>query len=235
MTITIISKHLPSIFNVSSRKYWDEWLEVCHVVESARYHYDRTCFISENPLQMPKDFVSGLDIKGDECNRYYRFMALWIEIEAFYKSSKQFLDLCWCFLGRKLNNGADKISFLSEAIYDMKRNVKKSEERDKVNNHPFFNLLKTAWNNWGNEVAKCRNFVEHHHPLGGLGQSYAVFLNNGKEIIEICLPDNFPEYADEKSKKKLTYKKQIKAKSQMKDILIRMDNLTTELIELNII
>ncbi len=235
MTITVISKHLYSIFNHSSRKNWNDWLEICHVVESARYHYDRTCFIAENALQMPLDFEPGLEISRDEGDRYYRFMAIWIEIEAFYKSSKQFLDLCWCLFGNKFTNGAEKISFLNEAMHNMKRKVKSSIERDRIKIHPYFTALEDAWKKWGHEVAACRNFVEHHHPLGGQGQSYAVSLTNDKEIIDIFLPDKFPEYTEDKSKTRLTYKKQIKARAKMEEVIMQINDLISKLIGIKIV
>jgi len=208
MFISTLSKHLSAVITYAQTPLGDCFLEVVHLVESARYHLNNLDRLMSGEGNAPQGFQAGVDFKGEVLDSYWRVMASLIEFEAFLASGKRSLDRAWCCVGELLGEETAKIRTLGRAVYNLTRNVKDKTVLEVLEQCTYFNILKNAWCEWGGELADLRNYVEHQAPLGGRFFGYTQQTQKG-EIIKIFVPDEIPSSKADVPKRDLTFNKQI--------------------------
>lgn len=232
MTITVVSKHLPVIWRHvgrPGRPAGDSLLELLHLVESARYHLHRFEVLTRGEDEAPSNFESGIDAYGEELNHYWRFMAAWIELESFLFSSKQFLDRAWRCLGERVGCGAENIATLPKAINNLTTKVKDKEVVNLIRQRPYFVTLVEAWNEWGQELAGIRNYVEHHASFGGLALAHGATIARGEHITHLYLPDESPQWMENPPKRTFTFEKRRSALEYLRNRINDIDSLVAKL------
>lgn len=199
-------------------------LEVVHLVESARYHlFNLERLTSGNESSSPA-FKSGVDFAGEELDAHWRTMASWIEFEAFLSAGKRCLDRAWCCLGELLGPETSEIRTLGGAIYNLNKKVNDERIKEFINRLPYFSHLKTAWAEWGRELADLRNYVEHQAPLGGRSFGFSQETEKGT-VIRIFIPDEIPARKEKLPKRALTFSKQLTANDYGNNAMVRLDQL----------
>ena len=156
-------------------------------------------------------------------------MASWIEFEAFLSAAKRCLDRAWCCLGECLGDEASEIRTLGGSIYNLSKKVKNDEVKKFIIRLPYFSHLQTAWNEWGQELADLRNYVEHQAPLGGRSFGFIQNTVHG-EGIRIFIPDEIPRHQENVQKRTLAFSKQLSANVYAQDTMKRLDDLIAALL-----
>lgn len=192
--ITVISKHLHLIQNGLVPR--ELVLRNIHYIELIRYKKDRIGHLSANQIDMPADFNPGIEIGRVEAVHYYRFMAIWFEIETLVKSGRSFLDHFWRTVActspdiQEIKEVCNQ-KYLSQALNVLRQT-----------NHPIkqtvlYQLIDNIWQAWARYLINFRNYLEYTEPLGGmLSQTIGRLVQSGSHI-EIELPDQFPGHKDD--------------------------------------
>lgn len=204
-------------------------LEVVHLVESARYHLFNLERLTSGNGSAPPAFESGVDFTGAELDAHWRTMASWIEFEAFLSAGKRCLDRAWCCLGELLGPETSEIRTLGGVMYNLNKKVKDESIKEFINRLPYFSNLKTAWMEWGQELADLRNYVEHQSPLGGRSFGFSQKTDTGT-IIRIFIPDEIPAGKEKVPKRTLTFSKQLTANDYGRSAMVRLDQLVHALL-----
>jgi hypothetical protein len=233
MTITVMSRHLPAIWRHVGHPAGDSLLELLHLVESVRYHVDRLQSLTHGEGKAPSHFQPGIDVRGDELNEHWRFMAAWIELESIFLRGKQFLDRAWRCLGERVGRGAQDIATLPAAINKLPAKVKAKDVVEIVRQSPYFIALVEAWNDWGRELAGVRNYIEHHAAFGGLTVAHGGTMANGQRIALLYLPDQSPQWMDNPPKRTFTYNTRRPALDYARDRMRDIDRLVVRLMSVD--
>ena len=233
MTITVISKHLPAVWGHVGYPAGDSLLELLHLVESARYHLHRFELLTHGKDKAPSDFEPGIDVPRKELNHYWLFMTAWIELESFLFSGKQFLDRAWRCLGESVGCGAENIATLPKAINTLSAKVKDKEVANLLTQRPYFVTLVEAWNEWGQELAGIRNYVEHHASFGGLALAHGATITEGENIAHLYLPDESPQWMENPPKRTFTFEKRRSALVYLRNRMNDIDHLVVKLMAVN--
>lgn len=204
-------------------------LEVVHLVESARHHLYSLDQLTSGVGTVPPDFEAGVDFTGTVLDSHWRVMASLIEFEAFLSAGKRCLDRAWCCLGERFGHETTEIRTLGSAIYNLEKKVKDEATKRILNKLPYFLVLRTAWNDWGQQLADLRNYVEHQAPLGGRSFGFTQQVTSG-EIIKIFIPDEIPGSKENVPKRELTFHKQITANAYSHRVMGRLDELVANLL-----
>lgn len=232
MVITALSKHLPLIFahfdgDQGNRPWLNCMLDLAYLAESARYHTENLLRLTSGRGNSPDNFQSGVDFSGPELDRHWRVMASYIEFEAFLSSAKRFLDRAWCSLGEEIGGDFAKIRTLGKVLLRNESWIR--EIRQQLRLCEYFNLLETAWNEWGNELASIRNYAEHNSPFGGRSVAYSIQQQSGEQIV-LLLPDRIPDNKELTSKDKLSYSTQRWAADLVKQSMADIDHALERLV-----
>jgi len=127
LTISVLSKHLPSVVTYIQTPIGDGLLELIYLIESSRYHLQNLEKLTSNKGSAPKNFQSGTDIRGSELDSHWRMMASWMEFEAFITSGKRALDRAWSCVADQLGNEVSEMRTLGSVIYKRKKSIKDPE------------------------------------------------------------------------------------------------------------
>ncbi len=161
--ITTISKHMARSAPFFGSRQDSRFLGIIHLVETCRYHLHQFQMLAASQGTAPPDFQPGISIpqpdKNHELDHLYRFMATWFEVEAFFLSSKRFLDNCWCLLAEHYRGGAETIPTLGPALDDRRltKAVASEELLDQIRGDSYYCELQRIWNAWGRELTDLRN------------------------------------------------------------------------------
>lgn len=178
--ITVISKHLRLIQNGLVPR--EVVLRNIHYIELIRYKKEQIAHLSVSQIDMPVDFNPGIEIGRAEALHYYRFMAIWFEIEALVKSSRSFLDYLWRTVTlspdlQKVNEVRNQ-KYLSQAL-----NVLRKMDHP-VKQTVLYRTVENTWQTWGRYLMDFRNYLEYTEPLGGvLSRTIGRLVQRGSLLI----------------------------------------------------
>lgn len=225
--ITVISKHL-TLFNERWPISDEDYLGAIHYVEQMRYRSNQFRKLCSKNMEAPVDFSPGIDVKGDELNHLYSSMVIWFELESFVKAGKSFLDHLWRLVAQ---SHADVIAeknirnqkYILKAFNEIKskENVFKSSES--------YEAIENSLDKWGRYLVGFRNYIEYTEPLGGMLTSAAgridIKMENSISTLNVCLPDNFPNYEENKESFQFVFNKKLMANELVISIVEDIDSI----------
>lgn len=224
--ITVISKHLGVFYErwpIEDKEYFG----AIHYVEQLRYRGERFIHLCANNIIAPAGFNPGIEVKGEELNHLYSRMVIWFELESFIKNSKSFQDHLWRVVAKHHPD-----LYCSPEVKNQKY-ILQAFNKLKTGNYKFkssraFEAINGMLDVWGRYLVGFRNYIEYTEPLGGMLSSTAgrieMRIENSKTTHDICLPDKFPTYGENKDTFQFKFASNIMANSLVSNIIKSIDD-----------
>lgn len=223
--ITVISKHLTLFY-----ERWPiddkEYLGAIHYIEQLRYRGERFIHLCSNNIIAPADFNPGIDVRGKELSHLYSKMVIWFELESFIKDSKSFQDHLWRVVARN-HPDLNSIPEIKNQKYILQAFNKLKTIDAEFKSSGAFRTLNEMLERWGRYLVGFRNYIEYTEPLGGMLSSAAgrIEMKIEKNITthNICLPDKFPDYGENKDTFQFGFKSNLMATDLVEAIVESID------------
>ena len=223
-----MARSAPFLGSQSSARF----LGIIHLVETCRYHLGQFEMLATGQGTAPPGFQPGIKIRKHEVDHLYRFMVSWFEVEAFFMSSKRFLDNCWCLLAEHYGNGANSIRTLGGALDKAKirKAVKPESLQAKIFRDRYYCELKRIWAAWGKELTGLRNYIEHEIPFGGITfNEFKIWQHEGRQCFDTFLPDKIGSRKNCIPKQQFTFQERRSLLQYMRKRMDDIDNLVETL------